>query len=132
HPVDYPGNMTVYSIEVEIRPDNGQTLSKAGFQIFNPTGSIPIKGGVQVSLVPNVSANIISSQRGRYVVQVFNYNTNIAIDYLIRVTAGRTEGQPLAPNPTLLQVLSGMQTVYVGTYTEPSTRKGEGIPIFKQ
>ena len=76
---DYPRHEVVYTVEMQVSPEN--QFPRVGFQVYNPNGSIHIRGGAQTGLVPNVSANVVSRQKGRYVVQVFNYSQDVAIDY---------------------------------------------------
>jgi len=71
---DYPGTEDVFTVELQVWPDDGAVLQKAGFRVYSPDGSLHITGGAQRGVRPNVSANVKSRNRGRHVVQVYNYN----------------------------------------------------------
>lgn len=90
---DYPGDESVYTINLQVTPDSGTVLQRAGFLVFGPGGSLQATGGAQPSLRPNVSANIITRNRGRHVVQVYNYNPNVAIDFELTLVRGLPEGR---------------------------------------
>jgi Cu-Zn family superoxide dismutase len=90
---DYPGDESVYTVNLTIAPDAGTVLQNAGFKIYNPTGSVQIAGGSQQGLRPNVSANLVSRTKGRHVIQVYNYNQYIPIDFELSLTRGLPEGR---------------------------------------
>lgn len=69
---DYPGDESVYTINVQIAPDAAYVLQNAGFEVYTPMGDLQVKGGAQPKLQPNVSANVISRIAGTYYVKVFN------------------------------------------------------------
>jgi hypothetical protein len=97
----YPGNREVYTINMQASPDNGQVLgeTKAGFKVYGPVkDKVYVIGGVQPGLQPNVTGNLISLDPGTYVVQVFNYNPGVAIDYTISLIAGPRPGED-GPTP---------------------------------
>jgi hypothetical protein len=76
---DYPGDLSVYTINLEISPDDPVILQHAGFQVFTPSGGLQVKGGAQPKLVPNVSADVISKVPGTYTVKIFNDQPNTAV-----------------------------------------------------
>jgi hypothetical protein len=80
---DYPGNEEVYTINVQIYPDDGGVLKEAGFEVYKPNGDLQVKGGPQPKLMPNVSANVITKVPGTYTVKVFNNNQGVAINYTV-------------------------------------------------
>jgi 6-phosphogluconolactonase len=124
---DYPGGEVVYTVEMQVMPENQFPL--VGFQVYNPTGAVHVKGGAQAGLVPNVSANVVSRQKGRYVVQVYSYSSGAAIDYSLRVVAGVREGEPgTRPVPSLSTAGQLPMVAYVGTYTAPNTAPGGKAP----
>jgi 6-phosphogluconolactonase len=126
---DYPGNEAVYTVEMVMTPES--VFDLAGFKVYNPGGSVHVSGGAQRGLVPNVVANVVSRQKGRFTVQVYNYSSEQSVDYQLRVVAGVPEGQKQgAAAPSLDVARSAALTVYVGTYTEPATRKGQGVEVF--
>jgi 6-phosphogluconolactonase len=126
---EYPGGEVVYTVEMQVMPEN--LFPQVGFQIYNPNGSVHVKGGAQSGLVPNVAANVVSRQAGRYVVQVYNYSPDAGIDYSLRVVSGVREGEPGArPVPPLETARQLPLVAYVGTYSEPAPRKGEGILVY--
>jgi hypothetical protein len=81
--VDYPGDESVYTVNEQVDPDDPALLEKAGFQVFQPNGTLQVKGGAQPKLQPNVSADIIGKIPGSYTVKVFNDNPNAAISYSV-------------------------------------------------
>jgi len=89
---DYPGDESVYTIGLQVSPDVGAFLNRAGFKVYNPSGAVHVTGGPQVGLVPNVAANVISRNKGRHVVQVYNYHPEAGLDYALTLTPGLSEG----------------------------------------
>jgi hypothetical protein len=77
----YPGDDSVYTINLNVTPDDPAVLQLAGFEVYDPHGELVVKGGDQPGLTPNVLANVISRRPGRYVVKVYNYHPTSAIDY---------------------------------------------------
>jgi 6-phosphogluconolactonase len=127
---DYPGREEVYTIELQVLPDNQAVLDNAGFRVYGPGGSVHVTGGAQRGLRPNVVANVIGVNRGRHVVQVYNYNREVAVDYQIRLVRGRQEGQEVAPVAAFSEAAGAPLLVYVGTQTD-EPRKGEGIYVYR-
>lgn len=90
----YPGDQSVYTINLNITPDDPQVLKNAGFKVYGPTkDKVYVEGGVQQGLVPNVSGNVITIEPGTYVIQVYNYNPSAAIDYEISLVPGPPPGE---------------------------------------
>lgn len=87
---DYPGDLSVYTINLWLAPD--AVIKDAGFRVYNPTGGLHVTGGGQSGLSPNVSANVISTNKGRHIVQVYNYSA-VPIDYELQLVRGSREGQ---------------------------------------
>src|SRR5258708_6327292 len=56
---DYPGREDVWTIEMQIWPDDQVVLGAAGFAIYNPNGSLYGVAGSQRGLRPNVAANLV-------------------------------------------------------------------------
>jgi hypothetical protein len=81
--IDYPGDESVFTVNEQVDPDDPALLERAGFQVFQPNGSLQVKGGAQPKLQPNVSADIIGTIRGSYTVKLFNDNPNAAIGYAL-------------------------------------------------
>lgn len=81
----YPGDDSVYTVNAHISPGTGAILDRAGFQIFAPNGNLQVKGGNQVDLRPNVSANVISRTKGIYVVKVFNDHPSVAVTFSLNL-----------------------------------------------
>jgi hypothetical protein len=90
--VDYPGDESVFTVNAQVDPDDPALLEKAGFQVFQPNGTLQVKGGAQPKLRPNVSADIIGKTAGSYTVKVFNDNQNAAVSY--SVTLATKEADP--------------------------------------
>ncbi|HUF47530.1 MAG TPA: hypothetical protein VMM93_06900, partial [Vicinamibacterales bacterium] len=59
-----------------------------GFVVYGPDGEEIVKGGPQPGRRPNVSANVIHTKPGQYVVQVHNYDPGQAIAYRLEVVPG--------------------------------------------
>jgi hypothetical protein len=85
--LDYPGNEAVYTIDVQVTPDDEALLQRAGLRIYQPSGALQVKGGTQPKLRPNVSANVITRVPGTYTVQLFNDNPGATISYTITLSA---------------------------------------------
>jgi hypothetical protein len=88
----YPGDKSVYTVNLQIEPDDAAVLKNAGFIVYGPGGEEVVRGGAQPGMRPNVSANVITTKPGRYVVQVQNYDPGRAINYRLEVVAGRPLG----------------------------------------
>jgi hypothetical protein len=85
--LDYPGDESVYTVNAQIDPDDPALLERAGFQIFQPNGTLQVKGGAQPKLQPNVSADVISTTSGSYTVKLFNDNSGATISYAVTLVA---------------------------------------------
>ena len=48
---DYPGGEVVYTVNLQMYPDDPTLLERAGFQIFQPDGTLQVKGGAQPATV---------------------------------------------------------------------------------
>jgi hypothetical protein len=83
---NYPGDDSVYTINLNITPNDPSVLELAGFEVYDPNGALVVKGGDQPGLTPNVLANVISRLPGRYVVKVFNYHPTSSIQYEASIT----------------------------------------------
>lgn len=93
---NYPGNREVYTINLQVSPDSAPVLKNAGFKLYGPQkDKVYVQGGSQLGLVPNVTGNLISIDPGTYVVQVYNYNPDVAIDYELGLVAGQRPGEDL-------------------------------------
>jgi 6-phosphogluconolactonase len=128
---EYPGGEQVVTVDLQIWPDQGAVLENAGFRVYGPNGSIHVVGGSRHGLRPNVSADVISRNRGRHLIQVFNANAEIPIDFELRLRRGRPEAQTNA-NPE--RAVSGPVFAYVGSYTAPGgggKGHGEGVYVLK-
>jgi len=90
---DYPGDGRVYTVNVELTPDNRDVLAQAGFEVYKPNGSLQVKGGTQQSLVPNVSANVISQTAGTYMLKVYNNVPGVTVHYTVTLVVGKHEGE---------------------------------------
>ena len=119
---DYPGGGQVWTVEMQVSPDDQAVLSACGFAIYRPNGSLYGTAGSQRGLRPNVSANLIDGTSGRYTVAVYNYNRFVPIAYQIRLVRGRTEGQMVQAVPSIVDVAQEPIIVYFG-----SGGKGDGI-----
>ena len=84
----YPGDESVYTLNLQASPDDGALLAAAGFEVYGPDGSLVVRGGAEPGLTPNVSANVISKVPGTYLVQVYNYHPAIPLDYQLSLVTG--------------------------------------------
>src|SRR5262245_10717415 len=67
--ISYPGDKSVYTISLQVFPDDAAVLQNAGFKVFGPqAGRTYATGGAQPGLRPNVSANLISADPGTYTI----------------------------------------------------------------
>ncbi|HEV8638685.1 MAG TPA: hypothetical protein VG370_31110 [Chloroflexota bacterium] len=92
----YPGDQSVYTINLRVMPDDPAVLQLAGFEVYDPHGELVVRGGAQPGLTPNVAANVISRVPGRYLVKVYNYNATSAIDYEASIGVGRPPAEASA------------------------------------
>jgi hypothetical protein len=90
---DYPGDESVYTVGLDLAPDVGEVLQNAGFKVFGPGGSLQAVGGAQHSLSPNVAANVVSRNRGRHLVEVYNYHSTLPVDFRLGLARGLPEGR---------------------------------------
>jgi hypothetical protein len=89
----YPGDSSVFTLNMHVTPDDPMVLRNVGFEVYNPKGELVVKGGAQPGLFNNVSANVISTTPGTYFVKLFNWDPQTAIDYsIVLVTAPPTTG----------------------------------------
>ncbi len=87
---NYPGDESVYTINLNMSPDDARIAEVAGFRVYGPQkDKIYTKGGYRNKLMPNVSGDLISKDPGTYVVQVYNYSPDTFVDYEVS----------LVPNP---------------------------------
>ncbi|HEY3080995.1 MAG TPA: hypothetical protein VGM69_13965 [Chloroflexota bacterium] len=84
----YPGDGSVYTINLQVSPDDAGLLKNAGFIVYGPNGQEVVRGGAQPGKRPNVSANVINTRPGRYTVQIQNYDPSRTITYRLEVVAG--------------------------------------------
>jgi L-fuconolactonase len=92
--ITYPGDKSVYTIGLQVFPDDATVLQNAGFKVFGPKADRTyVTGGAQPGLRPNVSGNLISTDPGSYTIQVYNYDPNTPIDYELSLASNRPEGE---------------------------------------
>lgn len=80
---NYPGDDSVYTLNMVLLPRDPAVVDLAGFEVYGPDGSLVVKGGAQHGMTANVSANVISKLAGRYLVKVVNYHPSATVDYSI-------------------------------------------------
>lgn len=90
---DYPGDESVYTVNMQVTPDDAAVLKNAGFKVYAPSGSLVIAGGAQRGLMPNVSGNVISRVPGTYTIEAYDFDPAVPIDYTISLTMGPRENQ---------------------------------------
>ena len=104
--IAYPGDKSVYTIGLQVSPDDANVLRNAGFKVFGPKPNITYAtGGAQPGLRPNVAGNLISSDAGSYTIQVYNYDPITPIDYELSLAGNRPEGEQVAgASPTAIDL----------------------------
>lgn len=115
---DYPGGDLGYTINIQASPDRAPVLANVGFRVYGPTlGKVYARSGTQAGLTPNVTANLASTEAGTYLVQLYNENPGVAVDYRIWLTGkgltGEAALEPTAvpsPAPSALPVLPASPT----------------------
>jgi 6-phosphogluconolactonase (cycloisomerase 2 family) len=125
---DYPGDESVYTVEMQVTPDSA--VARAGFRVYAPDGRTQVIGGAQGGLQPNVAGNVIATLRGRYLLQAYNDNPGLPVDYWVRVLAGRPEGQVAPSVPSIAESAAAPLIAYVGCYTGPGG--GSTLPMAQQ
>lgn len=95
---NYPGDQSVYTIGLNVTPNDPNVMRNAGFRVYGPAvGKVYVTGGYQGGLVPNVSGNVISKDAGTFVIQVYNYSQS-PVDYTVTLTTSGPPGEvPPAP-----------------------------------
>src|SRR5579884_3655294 len=97
YPLSYPGDMSVYTIGLQVSTDNPAVLRNVGFKVFGPqNGKTYVTGGARPNLRPNVSGNLISADKGPYTIQVYSYDPFTPIDFELSVGGNAPEGRQLA------------------------------------
>jgi hypothetical protein len=90
---NYPGDDSVFTLNMHVTPDDPFVLQNVGFAVYNPNGDLVVRGGAQPGLFNNISANVISKTPGTYFVQLYNYDPQTTIDYsIVLLTAPPTIG----------------------------------------
>jgi hypothetical protein len=89
---DYPGDRSVFTVNLHVEPDDPTLLANAGFVVYGPGGEEIVRGGAQPGLRPNVSADVIHTRRGPYLVQVHNYHPSRPISYRVELRAAPPPG----------------------------------------
>jgi hypothetical protein len=84
----YPGDRSVYTVNLYVEPDDPAVLKSAGFIVYGPNGEEIVRGGAQPGKRPNVSANVITTRPGRYTVLIQNYHPSRAIRYRLQIITG--------------------------------------------
>ena len=81
---NYAGDGSTATIGLQVFPDDDLVLRRAGFEVYGPGSSVmAVKGGNQMTLSPNVSADVNTTVKGTYLVKVFNYNRDVPITFRI-------------------------------------------------
>jgi hypothetical protein len=101
--VRHPGDGSALTINLHAWPDDAAVLQNAGFRVYGPS---PDKlygwGGLQTAMQPNISGDLITSEPGEYVIQVFSYDAQTPIQYTIS-----TAGMVMAPPSTATVAVAG-------------------------
>jgi hypothetical protein len=86
-----PGDGAELTVEAEVTPGDTISASRAGFNVYGPTGGKLYAEGAQTATHPSHRATFTGSEAGQYTLQVFNFNVT-PIHYQVRVL-----GLPLQP-----------------------------------
>jgi hypothetical protein len=90
---DYPGGDAPYRVNVLARPDDSAALARFGFRVFGPRwDDVYVMSGLRVGDVPNVSGRLVIGERGRYTVELSNFNPTGSVDYAIWLTGPDRRG----------------------------------------
>jgi hypothetical protein len=82
---EYPGDESTLTIEMEIFPDQHNVLLNAGFNVYGPeSGALYLRGTPLHQHRPNVTGDFRGVHAGTYIVQVYNYDPVLPIDFEIR------------------------------------------------
>ena len=76
---EYDGTDQTATIGLEVDPEDPAAFAQnlVGFRVYGPrAGTIYATGGAQRGLVPHIVADVRGLDKGRYLVQVFNYDTS--------------------------------------------------------
>jgi uncharacterized cupredoxin-like copper-binding protein len=85
----YPGDQSAATVNLQASSDDAVVRGNVGFNVYGPQrGKVYATGGAQPGMEPNVSGNLISGDAGTYLVQVYNYDPDQAIDFTIQLGAG--------------------------------------------
>jgi hypothetical protein len=87
----YPGDRSVYTVNLQVSTDDALILEKVGFRVYEPGGKLVATGGAQPKMTPNVSANLISDVAGLYTIQVYSYEPTMNLTYTVSLVAGGKE-----------------------------------------
>jgi hypothetical protein len=116
----YPGGV-VTSVNVRATPDDSVVLRNVGFKVYGPTpGKVYLTSGAQPGLVPNLSGDLISPEPGLYLVQVYNFDPRVSIDFTIWAS-----GLPEAVRPSGPPRVDAPQP---GEAATPTTEAGQPTP----
>ncbi|HZQ99312.1 MAG TPA: hypothetical protein VFC93_10910 [Chloroflexota bacterium] len=93
----YPGDLSVYTIGLNIAPNDPQVAKNASFKVYGPIkGKVYAQGGYQGGIVPNQSGNVISKDAGNYVIQVYNFSST-PVDYTLTLATGKPPSELATP-----------------------------------
>ncbi len=95
----YPGDREVYTVNLQVAPDNAALLRNVGFRVYRPPDKVYVEGGAQPGLRPNVSGNLIGRDPGTYTVEVFNRDATVAIDYEVTLDVGPVPSEDQTRRP---------------------------------
>src|SRR5688572_21325934 len=101
--VSHPGDWSALTINLQAWPDDAAVLQNVGFRVYGPSAD-KLYGwsGIQSAMQPNISGDLITGEAGDYVIQVFSYDAQTAIQYTIS-----TGGMMLAPPTTATVAVAG-------------------------
>ena len=96
---DYPGGETTYTINLQATPDNANALARVGFRVYGPRwNDVYVMSSLRVGGSPNIIGKLATGERGRYIVDLYNYTPVGRLDYQLWLTGpnGAIVDQPKA------------------------------------
>jgi hypothetical protein len=73
---------TSVTINMQVSPNNAGILGRAGFKVYGPVrGKEYLQSEVDTGRTPNQRGSLWVTEGGVYVIQLYNYNSDTAVDY---------------------------------------------------
>jgi len=83
---DYPGGESLRRVAVRATPDDPNALARTGFRVYGPRwGEVYAMSTLRPGQRPNVVAVLPAGERGRYLVDLYNYNPTGSVDFELAI-----------------------------------------------